>query len=156
MRTVFEASTIAELALAVETTRQADQRLPMPPLIQAIERVGEPPLSFAQQRLWFLDQLEGPSSTYNIPMALRLTGSLQVRALEKALKNLLQRHEILRTDFPAVDGEPVQRIRSALPLELMQVDLTYLAEPEQTVALNQLVCKKLSVRLTWPVVPCYG
>lgn len=93
------------------------------------------PLSFAQQRLWFLDQLEGPSDTYNISGALRIRGSLDATLLEAATNALVARHEILRTTFPTVDGEPVQRIAPTLTIPLDVIDLSHLAteEQEQTV-----------------------
>jgi amino acid adenylation domain-containing protein len=82
------------------------------------------PLSFAQQRLWFLHQLMPQSSAYNMPTALRLKGKLDVKALEQSLNEIIRRHEILRTSFKTVDAQPAQVIVPYRPMELQQVDLS--------------------------------
>ncbi len=134
-RTLFEAATLLALAKRIDALRQSDkQLLPLPPLIQAAERPQSLPLSFAQQRLWFLDQLEGPSPTYNIPLALRMTGNLNIPALEAALNEIVARHEALRTTFPAVDGVAQQWIAPTLylPLEIVDPSASLRACPEPT------------------------
>ncbi|RKH35770.1 amino acid adenylation domain-containing protein [Corallococcus praedator] len=101
--------------------------LPPPPPLVPIPRTGPLPLSFAQQRLWFIDQLEPGSSAYNLFLPLRVQGALDVAALEKGFTALVARHESLRTVFVSRDGEPVQVILPAKPFSLEQVDLGDLA-----------------------------
>ena len=98
---------------------------------------GPPALSFAQQRLWFLDQFEPGSSAYNIPTALRLSGPLDVEALRRALETIVARHEPLRTTIRAVDGTPVQIIAEPPALALPLVDLTTVPDPDREAELQQ-------------------
>src|SRR5579884_1009134 len=97
------------------------------------KRTAEPfVVSFAQQRLWFLQQWAATSAFYNVPQALRLQGRLDVAALQGSLAILIERHEALRTTFPSVRGEPVQRISPAsLPFFLPVIDLSSCREREQ-------------------------
>ncbi len=88
-------------------------------------------LSFAQQRLWFLDQLNPGSASYNMPVAVRLRGRLDVAAMEQTLSELVRRHESLRTTFQSSDGQPVQVIAKPEPFKLPVIDLCGLAEDER-------------------------
>jgi amino acid adenylation domain-containing protein len=108
VRSLFEAPTVAELAARVEAARR-DGAAPLPPVVP-VPRGRPLPLSFAQERLWFLHRLEPESAVYNVPTALRLSGALDAAALERALGEVVRRHETLRTTFAEDDGRPVQVI----------------------------------------------
>src|SRR5439155_11411254 len=100
-------------------------------IIPRCERSGTAPLSIAQQRLWFFDQLAPGSPVYNISEGLHLKGRLDVLALEQSLKEIVRRHEALRTTFRAVEGQPVQVIAPAAELNLAKVDLSHLSGAER-------------------------
>ncbi len=117
LRALFEAPTVAGLAARVEAELRAGSAPPAPPVTR-VERNGPLPLSFAQQRLWFIHQMDPESTAYHITSVLRLRGELGVEALERALGEIVRRHEILRTTFHEAGGAPVQVIHPAAPLRL--------------------------------------
>ncbi|HEV2765327.1 MAG TPA: condensation domain-containing protein, partial [Pyrinomonadaceae bacterium] len=135
LRALFEQPTVEGLARYVEAALrgETDGAVAMPPLVAA-GREGELPLSFAQQRLWFMDQLEPGTTAYNIPLAVRLTGRLDVGALERTLSEVVRRHEVLRTTFAQVEGRPAQVIHEARPVTLEPLDISGAAEPRQELA----------------------
>jgi amino acid adenylation domain-containing protein len=103
------------------------------------------PLSISQERLWFLQQLECQSSVYQISRALRVKGGLNRQALTQAFKQVIRRHEILRTTFPYVDDRPIQRVTAAVGLSLNIVKLTTLSPAKRRVELPQLLRDKIAV-----------
>ena len=141
LRTVFESPTIAGMAERLETVQREVSVQSAPPL-QPVSRQGDLVLSFAQQRLWFLDQLEPDSPLYNIPIALRLTGSLDLAALERSLDEIVCRHECLRTTFDAVNGQPVQIITAALKVSLPVLELQDLPPLEREAQARQLTIEE--------------
>ncbi|HEX8178801.1 MAG TPA: amino acid adenylation domain-containing protein [Pyrinomonadaceae bacterium] len=122
LRTLFEAPTVRGLAAAVERELRVGAGRQAPP-VQPVARDGALPLSFAQQRLWFLDQLQAGDAVYNLPMAVRLKGQLDVPALEQTLTEIVRRHESLRTTFATVEGEPVQVIAQPGEVRLPLMEL---------------------------------
>ncbi|MGI5365949.1 amino acid adenylation domain-containing protein [Streptomyces iakyrus] len=120
VRAVFEAPTVAELARRLGPAEGGR------PALVPVRRPEVVPLSYAQRRLWFLNRLGEPGGAYNIPVALRLSGDLDRGALAQALRDVVNRHESLRTSFPEVDGEPCQFVHDpadiALELDVVQAD----------------------------------
>src|SRR5215213_853542 len=116
------------------------QKQGIKPQMRRIPRRGDTgpaPLSFTQQRLWFLQRLDPGSASYNIPSSLRLTGVLNIEALDRALAEIVRRHESLRTVFPEVSGEPAQVILPPLPVLLTLTDLSGLQSAEREAELAQ-------------------
>ncbi|HEX2202458.1 MAG TPA: amino acid adenylation domain-containing protein [Longimicrobium sp.] len=148
LRAVFEAPRLHELAARVTEAMQGDSSTAAPPLVR-VDDDGPAPASFAQERLWLVDRLQPGTSAYNMPGVLRITGALDTAALERALGEIVRRHEPLRTTFDTVDGKPVQVVHPAdafaLPVEdlhrlpvhpadafaLPVEDLTHLPEDER-------------------------
>ncbi len=125
LRALFEAPTVAALAQTIDKTQRSERGIVAPPIVP-VPRQQPLPLSFAQQRLWFLDQLEPNNPLYNVPRALRLTGALSVPALEEAINGVVQRHEVLRTTYSLVDDHPVQVINSRVSIKMPILDLSTL------------------------------
>jgi amino acid adenylation domain-containing protein/FkbM family methyltransferase len=137
---LFDNPTVGELAahidVALKTERGAESRP-----ITSFERNADMPLSYAQQRLWFLDQLEPDSPFYNSPIAMRLTGQLNVRALKQTLSEIVRRHEVLRTTFPVINGKPAQVIAPSTELLFIVKDLSEV-EPAQ----RELEARRIAVQ----------
>jgi amino acid adenylation domain-containing protein len=143
LRAVFEAPTLETFAAAVERARAATSAVTVLPALRALPRTprrlavapGEDvyvlPTSYAERRLWFLDRFEPDSAAYNVPLAVRLRGALDVEALERALNGLAARHESLRTVFTLIDGVPHRVVRPPRPTSLSVTDLGGLEDAEE-------------------------
>ena len=141
LRELFARATIAELAQSIGQLQQQDLELSTPPILPRAEN-AQLPLSYAQQRLWFLDQLQPLGGLYNIPLTLRLVGTLNVAALEQSLIEIIHRHEVLRTNFITVDGKPSQVIQAQTNWTLSIIDWQNLPTSEKEIATQQLVQKQ--------------
>ncbi|MCV3211983.1 amino acid adenylation domain-containing protein [Plectonema radiosum NIES-515] len=131
LRTLFETPTVAELAQAIWALRQTASGIVVPRIEAVTMNTESLPLSWAQERLWFLDQLESDSATYNMPAALQISGALNVEALEQALTEIIQRHSVLRTSFATVNGTPMQAIATPTAVTIPVVDLRPATTMEQ-------------------------
>jgi amino acid adenylation domain-containing protein len=130
----------AEIVSFLKAANRTSSFTPTP--IVPMGRDGNLPLSFAQQRLWFLDQLVPNNPFYNVPAALRLTGSLNLRALQQTFNEIVRRHEALRTTLAVVSGQPVQRIAAAFHLPINVVDLRNLPKESRQIEANRLTAEE--------------
>jgi acyl-CoA synthetase (AMP-forming)/AMP-acid ligase II len=125
LRRLFDDPTLTGMATAIENALEdSDTRKPGPAMIQRTEGAGPHPLSFSQQRLWFLEQMGQGGRAAHVPLILRLAGPIDDAALEAALEDLAQRHEMLRARFFEQDGSPVQEIMPQVPIPLERIDLS--------------------------------
>ena len=140
LRTLFEAPTVADLSQRIQQTLtgQGERVLPV---INTVSRDSDTslPLSWSQERLWFLDQLEDSSAAYSIAVALKIAGPLDIAALEWALNGLLERHESLRTTFSAVEGSPRQVIAPVSTSAISVKDLSTTPTAQHADAVQQLI-----------------
>ncbi|HEU0076497.1 MAG TPA: amino acid adenylation domain-containing protein, partial [Longimicrobiaceae bacterium] len=145
LRTLFETPTIAGLAAFVERARGDGTALQAPPLVP-LPRDGSPlPLSFAQQRLWILNQMEPESDAYNLFNLVPLPAGVDAEALEGALTEIVRRHEVLRTTFPAGEGIGEQRIHAPGPVRVAVADFSGHPEGERVAAARGFVGAEVAV-----------
>ncbi|HKV38810.1 MAG TPA: amino acid adenylation domain-containing protein, partial [Blastocatellia bacterium] len=123
LSSLFDTPTVSELARQIELAFQQDERFVLPAIEQA-SRSQPPPLSFGQQMLWILNQMEPESVFYNCPIAVHLAGRPALTTLESSLGEITRRHEILRTSFPSAEGTPFQLIHGLVTPTLPAIDLT--------------------------------
>ncbi len=142
--TIFESPTVAGFAEVVEARLRGSAGA-APALVPVARTGGRPiPLSFAQEAIWFLQQLSPGMRAYNFQAALRVLGPLDVAALEHALEEIVRRHEVLRTSFPAVDGSPVQRVHAPWPVRLGPLDLAALSPAERESAVRAHLAEEIA------------
>lgn len=130
LKDIFEAPLLSALALKIEELRLKDSALKQPPL-EPVPRDGDLLPSFAQQRLWFLDQLAPGQANYNVPTTIILKGQLNLDILKQCMETVVQRHESLRTTFTEKDGDPLQVIHDTVEINLPLVDISDLPEDER-------------------------
>ena len=143
LRDFLEAPTVAGLARLIDRELAEGAGLQIPPIVP-VERDGPLPASFAQQRLWFVDQLDPGTASYNIPTAVRLEGVLDVAALGRALDEVVRRHEVLRTSFDSEGGVPFQIVTPAEPVALPLIDLTDVPEANREAEARRLIAIEAS------------
>ncbi|WP_080888220.1 non-ribosomal peptide synthetase [Nitrospira japonica] len=142
LRSLFEAPTVEALGAVIEQARAGRAGAP-PALLAPAERGGPLALSFAQQRLWFLAQMEPDGWSYNLPFALRLSGMLDLAALSYSFEQVIARHETLRTTFREVDGKPAQIIGAAEGLTLPLDELSGLPEDRRDQAVREAAAREV-------------
>jgi len=154
LRVLFESPTVASLSDCISQISSSEQKLEAPP-IDRVSRDGELPLSFAQQRLWFLDRLQPGDPAYNIPAAVRLKGAIDLTALERSFQAVINRHEALRTTFGAVEGRPIQLINPEPTFALSVIDLQHFPQSQREAEAMRLAAEEAQQPFdlaNWPLM----
>ncbi|WP_152960837.1 non-ribosomal peptide synthetase, partial [Pseudoalteromonas sp. P1-9] len=134
VRCVFDSDDVKGLAKAVDAAEASNR-----PSIVVVSREGQLVLSYSQQRLWFIDRYSGGSSQYNMPGAFNVYGNFDINRAELALKQIIARHEILRTNYREAEGIPTQVVREKVDFHITFHDVSYLAGEEQSLAVSKLI-----------------
>ncbi len=142
LRRIFENPTVSGLADIIDEGQEEPRPEAAAPSIQPVPRQGDLPLSFGQQRLWFLDQLEPGSPLYNNFAAVLLRGDLDISAMERSLNEIIRRHETMRTVFEEREGQPIQVITPELTLSLPVIDLGHLPAAGQGARIQELAAEE--------------
>jgi len=153
IRAVFESPTVTQLEKTITQLRTIERGLTLPPIQPIKGDIEQLPLSWAQERLWFLDQLEGSIATYNIPLSVRMTGNLDLNALQQALSEIVRRHSVLRTSFQTVNGTPTQVIHPEATININVVDLQQLLTTERETVQKQLALEEAMIPFDLKIAP---
>ncbi|MEH2062943.1 MAG: amino acid adenylation domain-containing protein [Nostoc sp.] len=141
LRCLFDAPTVASLAEIIEAQLQQNLELQTQGIVPAT-RNQNLPLSFAQQRLWFLEQFLPDNPLYNLPQSFHLVGQVNLSALEESINEIIRRHEVLRTTFAFLDGQPVQIIAPTLTVTLHRIDLRSLSDSQKDTEIQRLTIEE--------------
>jgi len=145
LRKLFESPTVAALTIQLQSLTRIEHTSKLID-IQPVSRAQILPLSMAQRRLWFLDQLEGDNATYNMPAAIRMKGPLDVSLFERVFSEIIRRHETLRTRFPAQEGTPYQVIDEPAEFKMSVVDVSKIPEQQREAEIQRLADQEA----VWP------
>ena len=138
----------SEIIAFLQQTQGVQENAQKTPTIEPAERPDNIPLSFAQQRLWFLHQMQPDSAVYNLPLAIKVNGLLDIDALNQSLNQIIARHEILRTRFVTVSGQPVQQIEESISFEIEQINIQTHPDKENAVKQAAIDAAKTSFDLS--------
>jgi len=137
LRKLFELPTVAQLADHIEILRRYERGIRTPPIVP-VPHDGQIPLAFSQRRLWFLDKLDPGLAAYNMPATFEIKGILEISALERALNEIINRHESLRTRIFEVNGHPYQEIMPALKITLPIIDVSHLSQAAASIEVERI------------------